>query len=167
MGYRLDQVKEDAIYDWAVASLGVGVNAIWDKPGSPRPAKPYVTLNILGGPSLVGDRAEHQYKTLDTWEYNFVKKFTLSINIYADDNHLNLMQKIINSFYLESKLEILQLKGLALWGYDGPADLSALIETEWEFRSHIDVFMSYGEAFDDIPGEIQKIELNGIDIEIP
>jgi len=167
MGYRLDQVKEDAIYDWTVSSLGAGVNVIWDKPGEERPEKPYATLNIIGGPSLVGDRAEHKYKTLDTWEYNFVKKFTLSMNIYADNNHLNLMQKIINGTFLETKLQILQLKGLACWGYDGPADLSALIETEWEFRSHIDIFMSYAETVADIPGEIQKIELNGIDIEIP
>jgi hypothetical protein len=167
MGYRLDQMKEDAIYDWAVSSLGAGVNVIWDKPGSPRPDKPYATLNIPGGPLSVGDRVERKYKTLDTWEYNFVKKFTLSINIYADDDHLNLMQKIINGTFLDTKLEILQLKGLACWGYDGPRDLSALIETEWEFRSNIDIFISYGEAIEDIPMEIQKIEINEIDYELP
>ncbi|GAF85768.1 unnamed protein product, partial [marine sediment metagenome] len=119
-----------------------------------------------GGPSSVGDRVEHKYKTLDTWEYNLVKKFTLSINIYADENHLRLMQEIIHGTFLETKLQILQLKGLACWGYDGPADLSSLLETEWEFRSHIDIFLSYGEVVTDIPGEIHKIQINDEIIEI-
>jgi hypothetical protein len=165
MAYRLDQVKEDAIYDWAVASLGSSVKVIWDKPTAPRPELPYVTLNILGGPIQLGDRVARIYKELDTWTYQFKKRITLSINIFGYEDYLNKIEILLNSLYLESKIEILNVAGLASWGYDGPIDMSLFRDTEWEFRAQADIFLSYGDDVDDIPREIQKIELNGEIIE--
>lgn len=166
MAYRLDQTKEDAIYDWAIASL-VNIPVIWDKPNAPRPALPYVTLNIIGGPIPVGDRPVRRYKTLDTWTFYFKYRITLSINIFGYEDHLIKMNTMLNSLYLPSKIEILNLAGMACWGTDGPRDLSVLMDTEWEFRSHADVFLSYGKNVDDVPGEIQKLEVNGQIIQIP
>lgn len=167
MAYRLDQQKEDAIYDWAVASLGVGTPVIWDKPNAPRPELPYSTLNIIGGPIPVGDRPSRTYKELDTWTYHFKFRMTLSVNILGYSDHLTKMNTLLNSLYLPTKIEILNTVGLACWGVDGPRDLSVKMDTEWELRSHADIFLSYGEDVDDVPGEIQKIELNGQIIEIP
>lgn len=160
MAYRLDQAKEDAIYDWAVASLQ-GTTVIWDKPTAPRPELPYVTLNIIGGPIKLANRTPFKYKELDTWTYYFKKRITLSINIFGYENHLNKIDTLLNSLELDSKIEILNNAGLACWGYDGPRDLSLQRDTEWEFRSQADIFLSYGENVDDVPGEVQSIELNG------
>ena len=167
MAYRLDQTKEDAIYDWAFASLGSNISVIWDKPNTKRPALPYVTLNIIGGPIPLGDRPANKYKELDTWTYQFKKRITLSINLFGYSDHLNKMEILLNSLYLDSKREILNSTGLACWGYDGPRDISSFIDTEWEFRSYSDIFLSYGEDVDDISREIQKININGQTIEIP
>lgn len=168
MAYRLNQEKEDAIYDFIVASCP-SATVIWDKPNDTveRPVKPYITLNVIFGPEKIGDRGEFYYKELDTFTYKFVKKFTLSVNIYADSYYLNIMNDLINSLDLSSKLSILRLKGLAIWGKQGPNDIPEVVDTIWEQRSHLDIFMSYGETVDDIPGEIQKVELNGQIIEIP
>lgn len=167
MAYRLDQAKEDAIYDWAVASLGAGIPVIWDKPSTERPELPYVTLNIIGGPIPLGDRPASKYKELDTWTYQFKKRITLSIDFLGYSDHFNKMEILTNSLYLDTKIQILNLAGLACYGFEGPLDISEFVDTEWEFRSHSDVFLSYGEDIDDIPREIQKIELNGYIIEIP
>jgi len=160
MAYRLDQTKEDAIYDWAAASLS-GTQIIWDKPNAPRPMLPYVTLNIIGGPINLANKTPYKYKELDTWTYQFKKRITLSVNIFGYENHLNLIESLLDSLELDSKIEILNIAGLACWGYDGPIDLSIKRDTEWEFRSQADVFLSYGKNVDDIPGEVQSIELNG------
>lgn len=167
MAYRLDQAKEDAIYDWAVASLGVGVSVIWDKPSAPRPDIPYITLNIIGGPIPLGDRPANIYKSLDTWTHLFKKKITLSINVFGYEDHLQTNSTLVNALYLPSKIEILNLAGLACWGYDGPRDISKFVDTEWEFRSQTDIFLSYGDNIDDTHLEVQKIGLNSQIIEIP
>lgn len=166
MAYRLNQSKEDAIYDWAVASLP-NTTVIWDKPNGPRPVLPYVTLNILGGPIPVGDRPDCNYKELDKWTYTFRKRITLSINVYGYEDHFNKAQTLADCLYIQTKIDILNLAGMACWGYSGPMDMSKFVDTEWELRSQLDVILSYGENIDDSPGEVHKIEINGRTIEIP
>lgn len=160
MAYRLDTIKEDAIYDWAIASIP-NTTIIWDKPTTDRPELPYVTLNIIGGPIKLDNKTPYRYKELDTWTYYFKKRITLSINIYGYEDHLNKIEELLDSLELDTKIEILNNAGLACWGYDGPRDLSLQRDTEWEFRSQADVFLSYGKNVDDVPGEVQSIELNG------
>lgn len=165
--YRLDRTKEDTIYDWAVASLGPDIRVIWDKPNEDRPPLPYVTLNIISGPIMLGDRPATKYKSLDTWVYQFKYRITLSVNVIGYAKHQEMMATLLNSLHLGSKIEILNLGGLANWGYDGPRDLSTFMDTEWEYRSQADIFLSYGEDVEDVTGEIQKLEVNGQIIEIP
>lgn len=166
MAYRLDQTKEDAIYDWAVASLP-GVTVIWDKGNGPRPPLPYITLNILGGPIPVGDRPDLDYKQTDTYIYTFRKRITLSINVIGYEDHFNKAQTLADCLYIQTKIDILNLAGMACWGYSGPLDVSKFVDTEWEFRSQLDVFLSYGTNIEDSPGEVHKIGINGQTIEIP
>jgi len=167
MAYRLDQAKEDGLYDWAVATLGVGTQVIWDKPNAPRPPLPYVTLNIIGGPIPLGARPACIYKELDTWTYKFKKRITVSINVFGYSDHLLKIQTLLDSLYLASKIEILNLVGLACYGYNGPMDLSRFIDTQWELRSQADIFLGYGKDVDDIAREIQSMSVNGQIIEIP
>ena len=93
MAYRLDQVKEDAIYDFAYASIGPDVKIIWDKPNAPRPSLPYITLNFIGGPIQLGDKPARKYKELDTWTYYFKKRITFFsfpiLNISLEGQMLN------------------------------------------------------------------------------
>jgi len=166
MAYRLNQEKEDAIYDFIVASLGIHVNVIWDKPNAPRPQLPYVTLNISGGPIPIGDKPSIRYKELDTWSYCFRNRITLSINFYGYEYHQYYLQKIQRSLYIDDKIELLNTVGIACWGTDGPRDLSTLIDTEFEFRGQVDIFLAYGEIVDSSPGEVHKIGLNGEEIDI-
>lgn len=165
-GYRLSEVYESAIYNWAYSSLGSCVTIIWDKPNAPRPELPYVTLAILGGPIPLDDRPQNQYKSFDTWTYTFRKRITLSINVFGYDDCFSKAQLLADSLYLASKILILNSAGIACYGTDGPRDMSQFIDTQWEFRAQLDVFLSYGMTRDDSPGEIQKIGLNGRTIEI-
>lgn len=166
MPYRLDQVKEDGIYNWISNIVGSSIPVIWDKPDAIKPNLPYVTLNIIGGPNKVGNRPNRKYKELDKWNYTFVKRITLSVNIFTYGDNAGLMETILDSLQLPTKLVLLRDVGLAFWGYDGAFEDSTLVDTKWEFRSHADIFLSYGIIKEDEPGEIQKINLNGTLIEI-
>jgi hypothetical protein len=124
-------------------------------------------LGIIGGPILLGDRPARKYKELDTWTYLYKKRITLSINVFGYSDHLNKNEILLNSLFMDSKIEILNLAGIACWGCEGPKDISSFVDTEWEFRSFSDIFLSYGEDVDDVSKEIQKIEVNGQIIEVP
>jgi len=159
--YKLNQVLEDALFDWLVICVDSNVEIIWDKPDEERPRKPYCTLNIISGPVNVNTRGEYSYKELDTYEYYFNKRFTLSINIYGNEYINQQIDYILNGTMLESKLQILRAAGLSIWGVNGPNDISRPIDSGYEFRNHLDVHFSYGELVEDIPGSIETVSLNG------
>lgn len=165
--YRLNQVLEDGIFDWVTACLDSNVAVIWDKPDETRPEKPYCTLNILSGPFNVNTRGENSYKELDTYEYYFNKRFTLSVNIYGNEYTNKQIDYILNGTMLETKLQILRVAGLSIWGINGPNDISRPIDSEYELRNQLDIYFSYGELVEDITGEIHKVSLNGDIIELP
>ena len=159
--YRLNQVLEDAIFDWVTSCISSNVELIWDKPDETRPAKPYCTLNIISGPVNVNIRGEYSYKTLDTYEYYFNKRFTLSINVYGNEYTNREIDYVLNGTMLESKLQTLRTAGLSIWGVNGPNDISRPIDSGYEQRDHLDVYFSYGEVIEDVPGEISTVSLNG------
>jgi len=160
MAYRLDQTKEDSIYDFVKDIVGSNVNVIWEEQGEDRPSKPYVSLCIISGPTKIGNRAEMTYKETDIYTRYFQKKFTLSVGVFANDNDGYIINNIQNSLYLESKLNILRNGGIAVWDQIGPFNVSKVIDDDWEYRSHLDIIMSYGENIDDETGEIRKVEVN-------
>ena len=51
--------------------------------------------------------------------------------------------------------------GLSIWGVNGPNDISRPIDSGYEQRDHLDVYFSYGEVIEDVPGEISTVSLNG------
>jgi len=153
--YRLDEIKELAIYTWV--STVTGITTIWDKPNATRPALPYATLNILSrSPGSVG-KADEIYKSADTFTYNFRKTITLSCNIYANNAYLALMETLINSLELETYRAGLRIAGFAIWGNSDPVDVSQLLDTKFEPRVSTDFFFSYNKEVDDEIGEIRKV----------
>lgn len=160
MGIRLNQALEDGIYDWARLTLPSNVSIIWDKPGVPRPDKPYLLLNFSSGPVKV-DGGEMAYKQLDTWTYTWRKSIALSVSVIADEYYLRYMTQLLNSLDCELYYLELQKVGFACWGYDGPWDVTELIDSQFEFRVNASITLSYGEDIDYELGEIHSVNVNG------
>ncbi len=156
--YRLNEVKELAIYTWVSSILGI--SAIWDKPDAPRPPLLYATLNISAGPREIG-KPDERYKTIDIVNYTFRKVMTLTVNVYADNAHLAYMEKLTNSLALPTVQYALRAAGLAIWGHTDPLDISRLLDTKHEPRATVDVFLAYAIEADDTPGEIRKVSTAG------
>lgn len=176
---RIEKTFEDAIYDYMAAVLDASFGAnvvpvIWDKqiadsennPNPKRPPLPYVTLNISTPPFKEGD-SEIKYKELDTYTLPMRKAFTVTASVYAKAEipggfgYYDVMVAITDGLELESFKSILRKAGLAIRGSENPIDLTALLETVFEFRSSVDIFLAYAKPVDDITGQIDKVGMTG------
>lgn len=161
---RLNTALEKAIYDFVTSATGI--QWIWDKQDSQgsqkgeKPVLPYGTMNISAGPSKVSYSSE-SYKELDTFTYKHVYAFTLTLNSYAQNDHLKILTDILSSIDLPTKQTILRSAGLAIWNIGDPIDISILQNTGHEMRGSVDIEMSYGVEIDDAPGEIQTVDIDG------
>jgi hypothetical protein len=160
MPQRLNQAKQTAILAWIETALSI--EAIWDKQNGNRPALPYVSVNIISGPQNDGT-PEAKYKTTDTFTYIFRRIFTLSIQAHSQSNHLALLSTLISAITLPTQRATLRAAGLSVYNNNDilPTDISELIDTGFEKRGSIDVTMAFTDEIDDIPGEIQTVQLVG------
>lgn len=161
MPQRLNQVKQTAILTWIETALSIA--AIWDKQNLPKPPLPYISCNIISGPQLDGT-PESKYKSLDTYTYILRKIFTLSIQIHATTNHLAYLSSLIDSMVLPSFRQILRDAELSIYNDTDIIinDISELLDTGFEKRASIDVTMAYADEVDDLVGEINFTNIQGI-----
>jgi hypothetical protein len=180
---RIDPIIEKAIYDFIVAVLTATfgadvVKVIWDKQISDsrqnqspkRPDLPFVTLNISTLPFKEGD-AEIKYKELDTFSFPMRKAFTLTANAYAgpnlgaapndDKGYYNIIEAIVHALQLESFQQILRKAGISIRGNATPIELSDLLESVFEFRVGVDIFLGYSKVVDDVTGQIDTVHTEG------
>lgn len=176
---RIEKSFEDAIYDYMAAVLDATFGAdvvpvIWNmqiadsnnnrKPK--RPPVPFVVLNISTPPFKEGD-SEIKYKELDTYTLPMRKAFTVTASVYAPAEiqggfgYFDVMTAITDGLELESFKSILRKAGLAIRDNTAPIDLSSLLETVFEFRASVDIFLAYSKPVDDVTGQIDKVEMTG------
>jgi hypothetical protein len=152
---RIDATLEKTLYDWISAQTGI--TTIWDKQKNiTRPALPFATVSWLDGGTLEG-MVDTQYKTLDTVEHVFRNVAFVSVNIYAEDNHLGLMNDLKNSLQFESVKSDMRQGGLRYRTYGATVDLSAIVDTSYELRSQCDFSFAYSAAYDEVVGEIHSV----------
>jgi len=173
--YRLSETTEKAIFDFILAASGFdNGQIIWDKQsvaGSRKAVKPtlgYITLNISAGPSSQGT-PELKYKELDTYEKPFRRAFTLTVNVISNLGWLSDAQKIADSIYLDGKRAILTAAGVSVLDTGPVLDISELLDTKYEGRATVDLFMSDCIVREEVIGEVAKVGITGTigDIEDP
>lgn len=147
-----------AIYTAIFASIGI--TTIWDKPGQPRPSLPYATLNL--SPSRDICKADISHFSDDTYEYLFRKEATLSISIYDIDNSFARIQQLINKLNTPAIQAMLRQGDIAYLYSSPPLDLSLLLETTFENRSTVDIFLSYAVSLNENVQEVHSVTYEGI-----
>jgi len=166
MTHRMNQAKEEALVAWAKAGFGAGVPVIWDKqdalasglgPRRDEITLPYATLGFLTPPIRVGLGVDHAYKELDTWTITHKKQFTLTVKVFAKEEHLQLVQNLIDSLDLPTKQLVLQDAGLSYWGNEAPVDLSELLDTKHQLIAACDFLFAFKQETDDEIGEVQSV----------
>ena len=101
------------------------------------------------------------YKELDTYEKPFRRAFTVTINVISNLGWLSDAQKIADSIYLDGKRGILTAAGVSVLD-SGPAlDISELLDTKYEGRATVDLFMSDCVVRSEVIGEVDKVGITG------
>ena len=160
MGLNLDTIRL-GIYDWVKSELaGTDVTAdkiMWLAQDAPRPARPYVGLNVLVGPGRVGHDALTEV-TPGVYDLVGVREMTCSVNVYGERAD-QFVDQLMCSLEKPTVQERLATFGLAMIEQSDPTDLTALIETRWEARSQFDVRFRVTSKTRDNVGYVQKVEL--------
>lgn len=173
MAYRLNSIKEKAVVDWVKACILTAyptATVFWDKQSAggavnnKLPAYPFVVLNIIAGPFKDDGHSDRKYKKnkagtpTDTYTFTFRKRVTVSINVFAAENHLDIVSKIQNGVELPTKLDILNSKGIVIRGATAPSDISELLDSKYEMRATMDIELAYAETVDDTITEVREVQ---------
>jgi len=157
----INPTLQDAIFDFIVSASGFAEDkVIWNLPGIKRPEPPYLLLSISSGPRKTGNAETIYTGTQDQFKYPFRKEITLTVNSYADSGWLSVIGDITNGLELPTKQLILRDAGIAILNSTDPLDLSELLETDFEGRGAVDIFLAYTEEIIDTTGEIESVKID-------
>jgi hypothetical protein len=144
---------KDALYAWAVArvaEVGSTATVIWEFGDGPRPALPFVVLNLIG-PRMTGG-SDHQSDT-GVGDQIFIqqgmREITVSVNVYSSDDSLSLATKLHTSLNNKQYIDQLSADKIGIGAVNDVLDLSEFLETEWERRSQFDfiIFAALNEEY--------------------
>ena len=129
---------------------------------SPRPTRPYMAFKITGPGTKEGDDSFDNI-TDSKWNSGGNRKMTVSFHCYGTSheeayNYMALWQASLN---LPDVLEDLRSKGIAVWMVGNVADLSILLNTGYEGRSHMET--TFGIASNIVAdfGRIEHVTIEG------
>jgi hypothetical protein len=155
---RLPITIEDALVAF-VQAIEADCTVIWAKQDSPQPEPPFIVLDIIAGPLTVGP-AEERYKQEDTFTFGIRKRATLNVQVHAEDAPIRAAA-VEAALELPSRLEVLQAARIAIWGSEGVKDLTELVDTAYDPRAGLDIYISWPEPANDAPGEIRRVQTAG------
>jgi hypothetical protein len=128
----------------------------------PRPKRPYMSFKIIGPADKNGDDSYDNIVDT-TWNTGGVRKMTISFHCYGKSheeayNYMSLWQAALGT---EPILEDLRAKGIAVWIIGNVADLSILLNTGYEGRSHMEVTFGIASNIVSDYGRMEHVTVNG------
>ena len=156
----------DGIYDW-IYYLYPDKIIIWNNQDEPRPTTDYILLGVVT-PAVMDCSADKQYLTTDKVRYITYESMTISVNVYSQTEHGQIMNKIIRSQYFDEVRLLLKKSGLAIRKSTNPVDLSALEDTAFTNRCQCDFIFSYVAKEEVKTPRISRIagDIDGIELDV-
>lgn len=136
-GFDITTIMQ-ALYDWA--TLQTGHPVVWLYQNGPKPAKPFITLNITG-PQRTAARDDFRVESGGIDQVlEGQRKFNISVNAYAEDDgdHISIADDLATSLQLPSVYELLYTKKIGIGEIRNVIDLSQLLDTKYERRAQFD-----------------------------
>jgi hypothetical protein len=134
----------------------------------PRPSKPYISMKITSPAARYGDDCavnlpDAEGNPTTVWNSGGPRKMTVSFHCYGNSheeayNYMSLWQSSLDLANIQA---ILRETGISVWLIGTVEDLSSLLNTGYEGRSHMDV--TFGLAFNlasDL-GAIESVQVTG------
>lgn len=160
----LSAIVKKKIYDVVKKYANPACTVIWEKQAEARPPKPYISLDIIAGPVMIGNPDEYVDDSDDKIVQTSTREFTVAMNYFGQDAFAEL-GRVQESFGLPTAGELMRQVDLVFVRDSGPRDLSSLMENRYESRSQMDcVFRTTNTVKDLDSTVIEVVELeNGMD----
>ena len=169
MPTRINSTIDKALTDWITDQVGVkyGAKALWSKQTAEgsllgtRVESPFVVLSILNKNKIQGSMNEEPTEVEGQFKYTWVEEFTLQLNIFTQDKHLEIAEWLKGSLELPLVNEFFRSAGLSMLESLPTNDLSAVLNDKYELRSQFDIRFNYIMERLDNPSEITKVGIEG------
>lgn len=130
---------------------------------APRPALPYFSFKIITPGARYADDATFYSGGGEIQNHSGPRKMTVSFHCYAQDqetayNFMALWQASLDTFDTQ---ELLLNANISVWLIGTVADLSQLLNTGYEGRSHMDTDFGIGSFITEDQGEIDTAHISG------
>jgi hypothetical protein len=135
----------------------------------PRPPKPYFTVKMVSPAIKQGDDSAENVlddmgASTEVWNRGGQRKLVVDFNCYAKSHeqaydYASLWQ---SSLELETVQADLRRSGIAVWLATNVADLSALLNTGYEGRAHLQVEFGIASNLTEDLGSIETINVDGV-----
>lgn len=150
-----------SLYQWAITVLPGGMPVIFYEPNAPRPAVAYVTLYLNSIVSVGQDWSDDDADNSGVINMKGDRQFTLQVQAYGGDP-LTVMENLRTSLQKQSVLDTLRAGGIAFYQSIAIADITELVDSQFERRAQLDILFGIGQIYTDAPGFFDTIEIEEI-----
>ena len=152
---RLNATIENAIIAWI--SNATGLTAVWDKQRAPRPTLPYALVNLLPPQEEVGMIAERKRSSEDNFTVFYRFLLPVSVNIIGNANYFTMANELVISLQDDTVREDLKTAGLYIRNFSEARDLTALLDSDYEFRVQRDFNFGFTTESNIIATEMRTV----------
>lgn len=153
------------IVTWASSYSGIigPGKHIWLNQNSPQPSAPYITLNIISGPTKIGTTDSMMYNA-DTQAYDIsgVRLFSLDVNVYGRDA-LQIATELSLSIERPDVSDFFRGVNITPYGSTPSVrNLTHLLDTIYECRAMFELTFMAAYLINTTTTFIQTVEAQGI-----
>lgn len=149
------------LYQWAITVVPMGMPIIWYEPNAPRPTVPYVTLYLNSIVSINQDWTADDADAAGVVDMKGDRQFTLQVQAYGGDP-LTVLENIRTSLQKQTVLDTLRANGIAFYQSLTIADITELVDSQFERRGQLDILFGIAQIYTDNPGYFDEIEVEEI-----
>lgn len=149
------------LVQWCTSVVPSGMPVILYEPNAPRPTVPYVTLYLNSVTAVNQDWTAPDSDINGVVDMKGDRNFTLQVQAYGGDP-LTLVENIRTSLQKQTVLDTLRANGIAFYQSLTIADITELVDSQFERRAQLDILFGIGQIYTDAPGFFDEIEVEGI-----
>jgi hypothetical protein len=160
MALNWETVKTN-IYNWVVANVPSGMPATMYYENAPRPAAPYVTINIASITQIGWDWTPNPTNTAGDISLIGDREFTVQLQAYGGDP-LSVMENLRTSLQKQGVLDLLRVNGIVFADWFPINDITELVDSRYEKRASMDVLFRIAQTATESLGTIATVELQEV-----
>jgi hypothetical protein len=161
---NFDQVRIALIRQLQMSTALTAVMFEPESQNNPRPGKPYFTMKFLSPAIKKGDDGKTYSGQGNIYNIGGQRKMVVDFNCYGNSHEqaYSYMSAWQSALETENVQADLRAAGIALWLNGNVLDLSALLNTGFEGRCHMEVSFGVAANVYEDTGEIDKVTVTGV-----